>query len=83
MEELVDRNDVSFITYKQWIANPKTTSETLVKSVNEFIPYRCEKVCELLPHAFIATQQSSFSRVTKDSLKDGEIQVTVDFAESR
>ena len=56
--------------------------ETLVKSSEEFVPYFSQKVCELLPHAFIAMKQSSFSREVKENLSTGEYQVIVDFAEN-
>ena len=82
LEKLFEESNVLSITYKQWISNPKTTLETMVKSTEEFIPYLCEELCKLMPHAFIATQQSAFSRATKENLGEGEVQVIVDFAEN-
>ena len=70
------------MTFKQWVSNPRTTLETLVKTSEAFISYFYEKLCDLLPHAYISMQQSAYSREIKDNLQDGEFQVIVDFAEN-
>ena len=53
-----------------------------MKSVHDFVPYFCGKILELLPHSFIAYEQSKYSRELKNNLKEGEFQVQVDFAEN-
>ena len=79
---MFEENNVSNVTFRQWILNPEITLETLLKSRDEFIPYLSKKICDLLPHAFIAMQQSSFSKQIKENLKVGEFQVLVNFAEN-
>ena len=59
-----------------------TTLKTFEKSTCEFIEFLCQKLCDLLPHAYIASQQSLFSKEIKGNLKDGEYQVIVDYAEN-
>ena len=82
LEKAFENNDIESVTFKQWFNNPKPTLEKIVKSVDEFIPYFSEKILELLPHSFIAYEQSKYSRQLKSELKEGEFQVIVDFAEN-
>lgn len=80
--EIFEKHSIDVATYKQWITSPKTTLETLMKPASEFIDYLCAKIWELLPHAYVAQQQSQISRELKDQLLHGEFQVIVDYAEN-
>lgn len=70
------------ISFKQWVLQPRATLETFVKDPIEFIDCFCDKVQEILPHAFVATKQSEFNRKLKDQLEFGEFMVLADFAEN-
>lgn len=77
-----EENVVENITYKYWISNPRSSLETLIKSTSEFVDQFCPHLVNLLRHDFIAKEQSTFLKLTKESLKDGEIVVICDFAEN-
>lgn len=61
---------------------PRATLETFVKSKFEFIDAFCEQVVNLLPHAFVAEEQTKYSRHLKEMLNEGEFLVLSDFAEN-
>ena len=82
LEDIFEQNSIEYISLDQWISTPRTTMERFQKDTDDFIEYFCVKLRDLLPHAFIAMHQSSFSRELKLNLKDGEFQVIVDFAEN-
>ena len=78
----MDDNLIDNIVYKQWISVDRCTLETVSKSADDFVETFCEKLENLLPHSFIAKQQSSFQSKLKLELKLGEFLVIGDFAEN-
>ena len=82
LESIFEQNSIECVSFNQWISTPRTTMEKFQKDADDFIQYFCVKLRDLLPHAFIAMHQSSFSREMKLDFKDGEFQVIVDFAEN-
>ncbi|XP_057336012.1 uncharacterized protein LOC130674639 [Microplitis mediator] len=82
LETVFDENEIDDITYKYWISNPRCSLETFIKSSSDFIEIFSEHIVNLLPHDFIAKQQSSFLKSKKESLKDNESLVICDFAEN-
>ena len=82
LEQVFQNKNIKSVTYKQWFNNSKPTLEKVTKSVDDFIPYFCEKMLELPPHSFIAYEQSKYSRQLKNDLKEGEFLIIVDFAEN-
>lgn len=56
--------------------------EKVTPPINEFTDTFCEKLQELIPHSFIAKQQSNFFKSTKEKLKTGEFVVVCDFSEN-
>ena len=77
----MDDNLIDNIVYKQWISVDRCILETVSKSADDFVETFCEKLENLLPHSFIAKQQSSFQSKLKLELKLGEFLVIGDFAE--
>ena len=73
---------IDSITYKQWITVDRSTLETANKPSDEFIEAFCDKLEVLVPHYFIATQQASFYKDCKSTLKPGEVLVAADFSEN-
>ena len=53
-----------------------------MKPVEEFVECFCDRLEALLPHSFIAKQQSSFQLELKGSLMPGEFLVLADFSEN-
>ena len=82
LENIFEKKNIESVSYKQWFNDPKPTLEKITKCVDEFISLFCEKISDLLPHSFIAYEQSKYSRQLKNDLKEGEYLVIVDFAEN-
>jgi hypothetical protein len=78
----MDDNMIDSIVYKQWVSVDRSTLETMSMPVDTFIDMFSEKLELLLPHSFIATEQSSFYNDCKASLKQGEVVITADFSEN-
>lgn len=74
--------DIDQISYSQWISTPYTTLKNITDDATNFTSYFCEKIENLLPHAYISKQQSDFSKKLKDSLLNDEIIINLDFAEN-
>ena len=81
LRSLTDDNLVDNIVHKQWVSVDRSTLETISKSSDNFVDDFCEKLEILLPHTFIAKQQSSFQTESKSNLQPGEILAIADFSE--
>lgn len=55
---------------------------TIIKPVEEFVPYFVEKIDKLITDDFVCKDQASFLRNKKDSLKQDEVLVICDFSEN-
>ena len=73
---LFDDNMIDNVTYKQWIT---VDTSTISSTSDEFIEAFCSKLEMLIPHSFIATQQTSFFNECRSSLK---LLVVADFSEN-
>ena len=82
LQSLMDDNLVDNVVYKQWVTVDRCTMETFSKSADEFVDTLCEKLKVLLPHSFIAKQQSAFQAKLKSELLPGELLITADFSEN-
>jgi len=82
LKALMDENLIDTVVYKQWVSVDRSTLETFSKSADDFVDVFCEKLEILLPHSFIARQQSSFQTQLKDKLLPGEFLVIADFSEN-
>ncbi len=60
LKEYMDACLIDNVVYKQWVSVDRSTLETVSKSADDFVDVFCEKLEILLPHSFIAKQQSSF-----------------------
>lgn len=81
--DIFSENDVTFVTYKQWVSKPRTTLETVLDQPIEQFVQTLQKLAEiLLKHAFIAKQQAAFYKKLKMDIAEGECVVQVDFAEN-
>ena len=79
---LMDENLIDTVVYKQWVSVDRSTLETVSKSADNFVDAFCEKLEILLPHSFIARQQSSFQTQLKAELLPGEFLVIANFSEN-
>ena len=70
------------LTFKQWVTVDQSTLDPVSKLADEFVEFFCEKLQQLIPHSFIATQQASFFTECKSTLKPNELLVQADFSEN-
>lgn len=82
LKSAMEDANIDIIHYKNWSFIRRAKLETLEQTTSEFIEDFCEKMKQLTPHAFIAKQQSSFMKETRESLQDNEFLVVCDFAEN-
>ena len=78
----MDDSLIDTIVYKQWVSVDRSTLETISQSADNFVDSLCGKLEVLVPHSFIARQQSSFQVHLKAGLQQGEFLVTADFSEN-
>lgn len=79
--DMMNSNDIENVIYSHWISNPRTSLETTDQFSSDVIQDFCDRVVKLLPHSFIAKQQSAFTKTVKNALKEGEFVLMCDFAE--
>lgn len=82
LKQYVDDQLIDNVIYKQWVSVDRCTLETLTKTSDDFVDDFCEKLEVLLPHSFIARQQSLFQSELKTKLRSEEFLVIGDFAEN-
>ena len=69
------------IQYKQWVSVDRSTLETIIKSADDFVDSFCDQIRLLIPHSFVAKQQSLFQTDAMSSLLPGQFLVIGDFSE--
>lgn len=82
LTSVLEASDKEHAVFQQWLTTDRCNLETIIKPVDEFVPYFVEKIDRLITHDFIYKKQSSFLRNKKDSLKQGEILAICDFSEN-
>lgn len=82
LDKLFCENSIETIEYKQWLNVDRSILQTLTNSYEEFIESFIDKLSVLIRHSFIAQQQSSFFKDTKNNLKCGEYAIVSDFSEN-
>ena len=78
----LDENMIDTITYKQWVSVDRCTLDTISSTSDEFVEAFIDKMEALIPHSFVAKQQSSYFNECKAALKPGEVLVQADFSEN-
>ena len=82
LNDVMDDNYIDSIQYKQWVSVDRSTLETITKSADDFVDSFCEQIKLLIPHSFIAKQQSLFQTNVMSSLLPGQFIVFGDFSEN-
>ena len=75
-----DTNDE--ILFKQWTTVDRAEIVTMITTVQEFIEIFIEKLAVLLPHSYISKAQINYYKAKKEALSEGEVLITMDFAEN-
>lgn len=81
LQNLFDDNMIDTVTSSSGFQWTGLVLETFSKTADEF-DFSCEKLLALMPHSFIAVQQSSYFGECKSHLKRDEVVVQVDFSEN-
>jgi len=82
LEEHFDERVIDRLEYKQWTTTDRSTLDTNVQSVDEFVRNFLGMLPKVTQHDFIAKQQSNFLQCSKKMLTPGEFLVVGDFAEN-
>ena len=82
LNEVMDDNYIDSIQYKQWVSVDRSTLETITKSVDDFEDSFCDQIRLLIPHSFVAKQQSLFQTDAVSSLLPGQFLVIGGFPEN-
>lgn len=82
LESAFENHDVHEISYNQWLNVDRCNLETLKKSRSDFVESFGEKLDELLLHDFNSKVQSAYFNHLKETLKPGELLISLDFAKN-
>ena len=78
----LDESMIDTLTYKQWVSVDRCTLDTVSSTPEEFVEAFVDKLEALVPHSFVAKQQSAYFNECKVCLKPGEVLVQADFSEN-
>lgn len=78
--ESYDSNET--VEYSQWVSTDRTRMIKCVSNSEDFIANLTEKLEQLIPHAYIASSQSSFIKNLKKHLPMNVALVQMDFSEN-
>lgn len=70
------------ILLKEWISTDRTELVTRICTIDEFLIELKDRLIELIPHAYVAKQQSTFLEDKKKSLHEGTAIVLADLSEN-
>uniref|UniRef100_UPI00358EEC48 uncharacterized protein n=1 Tax=Myxine glutinosa TaxID=7769 RepID=UPI00358EEC48 len=82
LETYMQDNMIDQVQYKQWTSTDRSNLETKVQTVADFLDSFQSSLQKLLPHSFIAKQQSRYLQNLKNTLEPGVFLVIADFAEN-
>ena len=79
-DKFLDVDDT--ITFKEWTAVDRTELITRQMTVADFIKLLVRKLINLIPHSYIAKQQSNYLRNRKENLELSSVLILLDFSEN-
>ncbi|KAL5477704.1 hypothetical protein EMCRGX_G024538 [Ephydatia muelleri] len=82
LQAIMDEHEVDSIEYRQWTNTDRSSLETKVQTVDEFLDSFSRMLEKLLVHDLITKMQADFMREKKESLGPGEFLVVADFSEN-
>jgi len=82
LRELLNEKLITSVFFSIWQTTDRATLRTEKLSVEDFLTELYSKLKQLKPHDFIAKEQAKFMTLQKDTLRDGEILIQLDFAEN-
>lgn len=82
MNEVFQKQRVSQVIYSVWQSTDRCTLKQECLSAENFVDELCVGLQKLLPHHFIAKNQSEYVMERKNNLKEDEVLVQFDFSEN-
>lgn len=83
IESRLEENMIEQLIYKQWVTiGGKTSLENITRETSDFIREFCEQIEFLIPHDFIAKQQTSYLKHRQENIQPDEIVLIYDFSEN-
>ena len=82
LQAIMDECEIDSVEYRQWTNTDRSSLETKVQTVDEFLDSFGCMLEKLLVHDLIAKMQADFMREKKESLGPGEFLVVADFSEN-
>ncbi|KYN27429.1 hypothetical protein ALC57_03185 [Trachymyrmex cornetzi] len=82
LDKLLSDKLITSVLFSTWKTNDRATLCTQKLPADEFLTELCSKLKQLNPHNFIAKEQTNYMTKRKDTLRDDEIIVELDFAEN-
>lgn len=82
LENIFDENYIDSVTYNQWTHVDRTTLQTVVSPVDEFLQILTDGLKKLLRHSYVVKKQNEFLNSKKENLKSNECIVILDFSEN-
>lgn len=80
--ELEYLQDAENVIFKQWVQTDRSSLDTLIKSVDEFVESLVQKLQNLTQHHYISKSQSCHLKASKETLAETSCIIIVDFAEN-
>ena len=77
LEEL-DKEGTEQVTYQNWVSTDRTTLNTVVEKINEFVDEYVTDLIYLKGHDFIAAEQQKHLEEIKNGLTKGEFLILMD-----
>ena len=82
LQDIMDANMIDILQYKQWTSIDRSTMESIVQPVDEFLQSFIQALKKLQRHDLIAKLQSNFVNDAKQALGPNEFIVIADFSEN-
>jgi len=82
VENIMDKHNIDQVIFGTWQSTDRYTLIKQCLTSQEFIETLCSRLEKLIPHHFIAKEQSKFIFNKKNNLLDQEVLVQLDFSEN-
>lgn len=82
LEQNFEEKLIESVNYKQWVTTERTSLQTLISNVDEFLQFLSSGLSKLLLHSFLVNKQREFLNDKKTKLMKNECIVICDFSEN-
>lgn len=82
LEQNFEEKLIESVNYKQWVTTERTSLQTLISNVDEFLQFLSSGLSKLLLHSFLVNKQRELLNDKKTKLMKNECIVICDFSEN-